>query len=450
VNDSTFGTSIKKFLQKDSAAGVMLLLATFAALIVANSPLSDIYHYLMEQKLIFGFSSLVIDHSIHEWINDGLMAIFFLLVGLEIKRELKYGELSSLQSALLPVIAAISGATFPALIFWGLNAGTEYMNGWAIPMATDIAFVIGVMAVLGSRIPVWAKVFVTTIAVVDDLIAVLVIAIFYTSHINMVALGIAGGCLIVLLLLNYRKVNTLTPYLLIGFAMWWAVLESGVHSTIAGVLLGLAIPASQGWSIQQLKQYARDGFDLFEQAADDDLPVTREQALHHMDATLHHAESPLHRLEHKLHNAVYFVIMPLFAFANAGIIFDPEVISEAFTSTLSWGIILGLFFGKQFGIFGATWLMTKQGFSNLSDNKETWKVVYGLALLGGIGFTMSLFIANLSFDSMEFLEFSKVGILTASIISGLLGYYVLKRQPNYGEETQQPYDVPEQMTEEAM
>jgi NhaA family Na+:H+ antiporter len=449
VNDSTFGISIKKFLQKDSAAGVMLLLATFAALIVANSPLSDIYHHLMEQKLILGFSSLVIDHSIHEWINDGLMAIFFLLVGLEIKRELKYGELSSLQSALLPVIAAISGATFPALIFWGLNAGTEYMNGWAIPMATDIAFVIGVMAVLGSRIPVWAKVFVTTIAVVDDLIAVLVIAIFYTSHINMVALGIAGACLVVLLLLNYQKVNSLTPYLLIGFVMWWAVLESGVHSTIAGVLLGLAIPASQGWSIEQLKQYARDGFDLFEQAANDNLPVTREQALHHMDATLHHAESPLHRLEHKLHNAVYFVIMPLFAFANAGIIFDPKVISEAFTSTLSWGIILGLFFGKQFGIFGATWLMTKLRFSNLSDNKETWKVVYGLALLGGIGFTMSLFIANLSFDSMELLEFSKVGILTASIISGLLGYYVLKRQPNYGKETQQPYDVPEQMTTEA-
>lgn len=444
MDNSTFIASIKRFFRKESAAGMMLLFATVAALLVANSPLSEFYHHLMEVQFTFGFPSLMIEHSIHEWINDGLMAIFFLLVGLEIKRELKYGELSSVQSALLPVIAAFSGAAAPALIFWGLNGGTEYMNGWAIPMATDIAFVIGVLAVLGSRVPVWAKVFVTTIAVVDDLIAVMVIAIFYTDQISMGALGIAAVCLAVLLLFNYKKVNKLSPYLVVGFVMWWAVLESGVHSTIAGVVLGFAIPASRGWSLERLTEYAQEGFELFKQASDENLPVTRDQALHHMDATLHHAESPLHRLEHKLSNPVYFFIMPLFAFVNAGVEFNPEVMSLAFVSTHTWGITTGLFFGKQIGIFGSTWLMTKLNFSGLADNKETWKVVYGLALLGGIGFTMSLFIANLSFDNYELLEFSKVGIFMGSFISGVLGYYFLSRRPAYGADTQQEYDVPEQ------
>ncbi len=446
MTNSTLYSSILHFFKKDSAAGVMLLFATIAALLVANSPLSEAYHHLMELEFAIGFPTLMIEHSFHEWINDGLMAIFFLLVGLEIKRELKYGELSSVQSALLPVIAAFSGAALPALIFWGFNGGMEYMDGWAIPMATDIAFVIGVLAVLGSRVPVWAKVFVTTIAVADDLFAVLVIAIFYTARINIGALGIACICLLVLLAFNYKKVNSLAPYMLVGFVMWWAVLESGVHSTIAGVVLGFAIPASRGWSIEKLTEYAQEGFDLFKQAADENLPVTREQALHHMDKTVVHAQSPLHRLEHTLHNTVYFVIMPLFAFANAGLVFNPEVMTKAFTSTLAWGITLGLFFGKQLGIFGATWLLTKLGFSGLADNRETWKVVYGVALLGGIGFTMSLFIADLSFSDFELLEFSKVGILTGSIVSGLFGYYFLSRTPEYGAEVQQPYDVPEQIT----
>ena len=444
MNNSKIYTSILHFFKRDSAAGMMLLLATIAALIIANSPFNELYEHLLELEFTIGFSSLMIEHSVHEWINDGLMAVFFLLVGLEIKRELKYGELSSFQSALLPVVAAISGAAVPALIFWGLNGGTDYMNGWAIPMATDIAFVIGVVAVLGSRVPVWAKVFVTAVAVVDDLIAVLVIAFFYTEQISMGALGIAGLCLLVLLLFSYSRVNKLSPYLLVGVVMWVAVLKSGVHSTIAGVMLGFAIPATRGWSLEQLKEYAHEGFDLFKQAEDEDLPVTREQALHHMDETVSHAQSPLHRLEHKLHTAVYFVIMPLFAFANAGVFFDPEVMSQALISPLTWGIALGLFFGKQVGIFGATWLLTKLGFSGLSANRETWKVVYGVALLAGIGFTMSLFIAGLSFTDPALQEFAKVGILIGSLISGLLGYFVLSRRPHFEAEDQEPFAVPEQ------
>jgi NhaA family Na+:H+ antiporter len=444
VNSSKIYTSILHFFKKDSAAGMMLLLATIAALIIANSPLNEFYEYLLELEISIGFSSLMIEHSIHEWINDGLMAIFFLLVGLEIKRELKYGELSTFQSALLPVVAAVSGAAVPALIFWGFNGGTDLMNGWAIPMATDIAFVIGVLAVLGSRVPVWAKVFVTAVAVVDDLIAVLVIAFFYTERISMGALAIAGICLLVLLLFSYSRVNKLLPYLLVGVVMWVAVLKSGVHSTIAGVMLGFAIPAARGWSLDRLKEYAQEGFDLFKQAADENLSVTREQALHHMDETVSHAQSPLHRLEHKLHNAVYFVIMPLFAFANAGVIFEPEMIGQAFASTLTWGVALGLLLGKQVGIFGATWLLTKLGFSELAPNRETWKVVYGVALLSGIGFTMALFIANLSFADATLLEFSKVGILLGSLVSGVLGYYVLSLKSHFGGKTQQSFDVPEQ------
>lgn len=422
---------------------MMLMFATVLALIVANSPLADAYHHLLEAHIVLGISDFVIDETIHHWINDGLMAVFFLLIGLEIKRELKYGELSSVQSALLPAVAAVGGALMPALIFYGFNGGTSFMNGWAIAIATDIAFVIGVLALLGSRVPIWAKVFVTAIAVVDDLIAVLVIAFFYTEQISMAALGVAAICILILLLFNYKGVNKLSPYMIIGFIMWWAVLKSGVHATIAGVVLGFVIPASRGWSVEKLKEYAREGFELFEQAEDENLPVSKEQALHHMGETVSHAESPLHRLEHRLHTPVYFLIMPIFAFANAGVIFDPEVMGHAFASTLTWGIALGLFFGKQLGIFGSTWLLTKAGFTDLVDNRETWKTVYGVGLLGGIGFTMSLFIANLSFTDFELLEFSKIGILMGSLISGLVGYYLLSRRPEYGDEVQQPFDVPE-------
>lgn len=444
TDSNGFTQKITSFFKKDSAAGMMLLFATVLALIIANSPLEKLYHHLMEVHIVLGFGDLIIDKSVHHWINDGLMAVFFLLVGLEIKRELKYGELSTVQSSLLPAVAAVGGAAIPALIFWGFNAGTGYMDGWAIPMATDIAFVIGVVALLGSRVPVWAKVFVTAIAVVDDLIAVLVIAFFYTESISMIALGIAAICLLVLLFLNYRGVNKILPYIVIGFIMWWAVLKSGVHATIAGVILGFAMPASRGWSLERLKEYAQEGFELFKQAEDDTMPVSKEQALHHMEETVTHAESPLHRLEHKLHFSVYFLIMPIFAFANAGVVFDPEVMGHAFASTLTWGIAVGLFVGKQIGIWGFTWILTKMGFTDLADNKETWKVVYGVSLLAGIGFTMSLFIANLSFDAgSEFLEFSKVGILIGSFVSGLLGYYFLSRRPEYGAEVQQPFDVPE-------
>lgn len=422
----------------------MLLLATVLALLVANSPLNELYNYLLHLKFTFGFSTLQIEESVLHWINDGLMAIFFLLVGLEIKRELKFGKLSSFRSAFFPVIAAVAGATVPALIFWGFNSGTQYMSGWAIPMATDIAFVIGIVAMLGSRVPTWVKVFVTTIAVVDDLIAVLVIAFFYTSEISFVALGIAGICLIILILFNLNKVNSLTPYLLTGFVMWWAVLASGVHATIAGVVLAFTIPLHRGWDLETLKEYAKDGFDLFEQSVDDDKPVTEKQAIEHLNEAHLHFESPLKRLEHKLHTPVYFLIMPLFAFANAGIVLNPELMGQAFSSPLTWGIIVGLFVGKQIGIFTASWIILKFFTPGLPPTRETLKIIYGISLLCGIGFTMSIFIANLSFTDPALLGMAKIGVFAGSLISGITGYLILSSKTDYDAEQQAPLNVPEQ------
>src|SRR5699024_1335345 len=314
------------------------------------------------------------------------MALFFLVVGLEIKRELKFGELSTFRQALLPAVAAICGAALPGLIFYSLNAGSPNIQGWAIPMATDIAFVIGIMALLSSRIPVWARVLVTAIAVVDDIIAVLIIAVFFAKQIHMVALGVAVICLLILIIFNCFGVKRLQPYLIIGFVLWGAVLKSGVHSTIAGVMLCFAIPASQRWNLERLQEYAQMGIDLFKKAADEQKDVSRKQAMRHMGKSHIYAKSPLHRMEDNLRPFVYFLVMPLFAFANAGLVFYPEVMSAAFSSTLSLGIVLGLFLGKQLGVFGTIWVFTKLGYSRLAPDREIWKILYGIALLTGIGF----------------------------------------------------------------
>lgn len=434
--------SIQKFFKKDSSAGIVLVIAAIVALIVANSPLNEFYNRLLELKFSLGFSGLHIKESVLHWINDGLMAIFFLLVGLEIKRELKFGKLSSFRSAFFPVITAIVGATIPALIFWGINSGTAYLDGWAIPMATDIAFVIGIIAILGSKLPTWVKVFATTIAVVDDLIAVLVIAFFYTSEISFMALGIAAISVLILISFNLKKVNSLAPYMLVGFVMWWAVLESGVHATIAGVILAFTIPLHRGWSLEKMQDYARDGFDLFVQAADEGESVTQKQAIKHLNQAYLHFESPLKRLEHKLHKPVYFVIMPLFAFANAGIVLNTKIMEQAFTSPLTWGIMVGLFIGKQVGIFAASWVIIKFFSPGITPNREMWKVLYGIGLLCGIGFTMSIFIANLSFTDPLLLEMAKLGIFAGSLVSGLAGYFVLRSKTHHKAEDQEPLNVP--------
>ncbi len=426
-------THLKTFFAKDASTGILLILATVAALIVANTPLRHSYHHFMELEFTLGFENLNISKSIHHWVNDGLMALFFLLVGLEIKGELKFGRLNAFSSAIFPVVAAISGAIFPALIFWILNQDTQYIDGWAIPMATDIAFVIGIIAVLGSRVPSWVKVFVTTIAVVDDLIAILIIAIFYTDQVNWTALGIAGVCVLVLLLFNYRKVNRLTPYLFVGFFLWWAILASGIHATIAGVIVAFTIPLHREWKLEQIKNFANKGFRLFKKAKDETLAYTTGQAHYYLEKTQREMEAPLKRLERKLHDPVYFFIMPLFAFVNAGIFMDAEVLGQAFQTTITWGVILGLFVGKPLGILFAIWILLTFFYKDMPTSPTIWKVLFGVSLLCGIGFTMSLFIANLSFNDATLLQDAKMGILIASLVSGSLGYYILYRSTKQPE-----------------
>lgn len=422
---SNFSKRISSFFQKDSATGILLIFATLLALIVANTPLRSFYQEMMKLKFTLGFEEVYLSKSLHDWVNDGLMALFFLLVGLEIKSELKFGRLHSFKSAIFPVSAAISGAIFPAIIFFIFNKGTDYVEGWAIPMATDIAFVIGIIAILGSRMPSWAKVFITTIAVVDDLIAVLVIAFFYTDEIRWGAMGIAAICTVILLIFNYKGVNRLTPYLAIGFVLWWAVLASGIHATIAGVILALTIPLRREWELEKIREFTKRGFDLFKEAKDDSLAMTSPEVHDYLEKTQREMESPLKRLERKLHGPVYFFIMPLFAFVNAGIIFDSEIMSQAFHIPITWGIIFGLSLGKPIGVMFSTWILLKFFYKNMPQTAEIWKLLFGIALLCGIGFTMSLFIVNLSFADEVLREEAKIGILIASIISGLLGYFVL-------------------------
>lgn len=417
--------SIKTFIEKESTTGILLIIATITALIVANTSLLEYYNHILHLEFTIGFPELNISKSIFHWVNDGLMVLFFLLVGLEIKSELKFGQLNSVKSALFPVVAAVCGALVPAIIYYSFNYGTNYTHGWAVPMATDIAFVIGIIAILGSRVPSWVKVFITTVAVVDDLIAVLIIAFFYTESISWTALGIAALCVVVLLFLNYKKVMKLAPYLTIGFVLWWAVLASGIHATIAGVILAFTLPLNQRWNLKQTKAFTKKIFDLFKKSADKTLKNTADEAHFFIEKSQLEMESPARRLERKLRKPVYLIIMPLFAFVNAGIMIDSQVLASAFQIPITWGVIAGLFVGKQLGVLLGIWIIVKFFYKEMHINKAIWKVFHGVALLCGIGFTMSLFITNLSFSEESLLEYSKIGILVGSCISGIFGYYVL-------------------------
>lgn len=417
---------INSFFKQASAPGILLIIATASALIVANTPLNNFYNTVMQLNFGMGFKEVYISKSLHDWVNDGLMALFFLMVGLEIKSELKFGSLTSFKSAIFPVAAAFSGATAPAIIYLAFNFGTEYVRGWAIPMATDIAFVIGIIAMLGSRMPSWAKVFITTIAVVDDLIAVLVIAIFYTEEIHWLGLGIAALCTLILLIFNRKGVNRLTPYLLVGFVMWWAILTSGIHATIAGVILAFTIPLRQEWELDRIRKASLKGYRLFKEAKDDANAMTNPQVHQFLENVQREMESPLKRLERKLYGLVYFFIMPTFAFVNAGIVFDAEVLSQAFHLPITWGTMLGLLIGKPIGIMFASWIFLQFFYKGTKKTLEIWRLFFGISILCGIGFTMSLFIVNLSFADRILQEDAKIGILIASGLSGLIGYLVLR------------------------
>lgn len=373
----------RKFIHNSQSSGILLIICVAVSLLIANSSLGPAFQNLLDTKI--GTEMFDLNYSVSIWINDGLMAIFFLLVGLEIKREIVEGELSSLKNASLPIVAAVGGMVVPALIYFLFNNGTAYANGWAIPMATDIAFSLAIISLLGKSVPVSLKIFLTALAIVDDLGAIIVIAIFYTEQIHWNYMGLSALMIALLAALNFFNVKKHIFYLVPGILLWYFMHHSGIHATIAGVLLAFTIPTN----------------------------VSTTEI------------SPLEKLEQRLHLPVSFLIMPLFALANTNITFKEGMVDGLFSS-LGYGIILGLFMGKLIGINLFSYIFFKLKISSLPD-KSTWPQMLGTGLLAGIGFTMSIFIALLSFKGhAEIQDEAKFAILIASLISGLSGYLVLK------------------------
>ena len=430
----------QEFFKIEASSGVVLIAVTVIALIWANSPWAERYFQLWETEVGFVFGQFHLEMHLSHWINDALMAVFFFLVGLEIKREILVGELSTPKKALLPIAAAIGGMIFPAAIYLAINAGTEGQAGWGIPMATDIAFALGVLALLGSRVPTSLKIFLAALAIVDDLGAVLVIAVFYTEQVAFSWL-FAGAIIFGLMLaLNRLGVRQPIPYALLAIVLWFAFLQSGVHATIAGVLAALAIPAMSRLDTDQFVSWSRQAIDELDvsRALDTDpepgapTTTTQRSVLQAMETAIHHAESPLQRMEHSLELPVAFVIMPIFALANAGVAVLGHFFDDLF-NPVSLGIVFGLVVGKQIGILLFSFLAVRLHLAELPAG-VTWRHIWGVAWLGGIGFTMALFIDGLAFGGSPLLDTAKIGILAASIISGIVGYAILRNTPMMVEE----------------
>lgn len=415
----------QRFAEMASAGGIVLLACTVVALGWANSPWAGTYHHLWEIPVTIGASGFALTLSLHQWVNDGLMAVFFFLVGLEIKREILVGELASRRTATLPIAAAAGGMIVPALLYTALNAGGPGADGWGIPMATDIAFALGVLALLGNRIPTGLKVFLAALAIADDLGAVLVIAIFYTAGLAWTPLAWGGGVLVVLLALNRLGVRHPITYAMLGVALWLAVLASGIHATIAGVLLALTIPARTRIDEDEFLQRAQGSLEDFRAAstADTSLLTNRgqQEALHAIEMASDHAQAPLQKMEYALHGVVAFVVLPIFALANAGV----PLTSGGLGSPIALGIILGLVIGKPLGITFASWLVVRLGVAELPA-RVRWRMLHGAAWLGGIGFTMSIFISGLAFRDAAHHDTAKLGILSASLVAGITGWALLR------------------------
>ena len=417
------------FVKTESFSGILLIAFMLVALIWANSPLSGSYEALWKTPIAVSIGSFAIDKPLLLWINDGLMAIFFFVVGLEIKRELMVGELSTLRQAMFPIAAALGGMLVPAGIFLLVNGDSPGASGWGIPMATDIAFALGILALLGKRAPLQLKIFLTAVAIVDDIGAVLVIALFYTEKIVWVSLGIAALIFLILMIFSRMGVRKPLPYAILGVFLWVAFLKSGVHATIAGVLLAMTIPATTKIDRKGFLERTRGYLNQFEEEGIRDgatFTTKRQRALlQGIEDCTEGVEAPLQRLEHLLHPWVAYFIMPVFALANAGVDLRTDILA-ALTNPVSLGIILGLVVGKQVGITFMAWLVTRVGLSRKIAG-VTWKQIYGASMLAGIGFTMSLFISNLAFSDPVMLSSAKVGILVGSFISAGLGWFVLRK-----------------------
>lgn len=415
---------MREFLAIEAASGMFLIAATVLALVWANSPWSESYHDFLDFHISIEFGSLLtLDESLEHWVNDGLMVIFFFVVGLEIKRELVSGELRGPRAAALPAMAAVGGMIVPALIFFAMNQGGPGADGWGIPMATDIAFAVGVVALLGNRVPSAMKVFLLTLAIVDDIGAIAVIAVFYTEDVSTPWLLASLGISFVVVLMRIARIWYIPAYVLVGGFLWLAVFESGIHATIAGVVLGLITPA------RPLRDYSDvEGADPAEDphvgaaiAGQASASVVRRATFE-----LRERVSVAERLQEVLHPFSSFLIIPVFALANAGIEISGDSISDAVRSDVTIGVIVGLVLGKLLGVSFFTWIAVKSGLSSLPRG-ATFVHVVGLAAIAGIGFTVSLFITNLAFDDAVVIEGAKLGILAASILAAIIGMLVLSR-----------------------
>jgi Na+:H+ antiporter, NhaA family len=416
----------QRFLHIEASGGILLIFFTMFALVWANSSYGHYYHELWENYLTIGIGKFKLTDTILHWVNDGLMAIFFFVVGLEIKRELTAGELSSFKKASLPFAAAIGGMIIPALIYIIVNTNNATEGGWGIPMATDIAFSLGVLSLLGKRVPISLKVFLVAFAIVDDLGAVLVIALFYSGDIQWNYLLIGMGLFALLLIFNRLGVRYIPSYMMIGWIIWFMFKNSGIHPTIAGVMIAFTIPMNPKTDIFKFNNRMEANLNAFVSAKDDVWQtLTKEQlaAIDNIGEDLRHVQSPVQSLEHSLHHFVTFIVMPLFALTNAGVVFKASGINDFF-GDLSGTIELSLILGKVTGIFLFTWLSVKLGIGVLPSNIR-WVHILGLGFLGGMGFTMSLFISNLAFTGPLLLNPAKIGILTGSLIAGILGYILL-------------------------
>jgi Na+:H+ antiporter, NhaA family len=424
-----FVRPFQEFAHNQASGGILLLLCTVVALAWANSAWRESYTSLWHTPVGVTFGSFVLQHDLHFWVNDALMAVFFFVVGLEIKRELLAGELASPRQAALPILAALGGVIVPAGIYMALNAGGAGMPGWGIPMATDIAFAIGVLALLGDRVPLGLKVFLTALAIVDDLAAVLVISIFYTSQLHLEALLAAATCLALLFAVNRLGMRSPIPYAVLGVVLWFAVLQSGVHATIAGVMLAFTVPSAVAIDCDAFLAQGREALHMFEQSSGSHKSVLNDEnqqiALETLEDASERIQSPLLRMEQSLHPWVTFAIMPIFALANAGVALPSDVLGSL-GHPITLGVIAGLLFGKPLGIFVASWLAVRARVASLPAG-VTWTHIHGAGWLGGIGFTMSIFVAGLAFPGDQFLSLAKIGVLTASLLAGIVGSLLLLR-----------------------
>jgi NhaA family Na+:H+ antiporter len=429
---------LDEFIHRQSTSGILLMLCAAIALYLANGPWKDAYHHLLEMPFTIGVEGFQLSKSLHHWINDGLMALFFFVVGLELKREILVGELADPKQAMLPVIAAIGGMVMPALIYIAINPHGHTFDGWGIPMATDIAFALGTLALLGNRIPKNLLTFLVALAIVDDLGAVTVIAVFYSENINLLALALVGGTLILLIALNRGGIRWPLPYLLLGVVLWIAMLKSGVHATLAGIILAFTIPMRPKYDPERFMSQIHGMIDQIRQAYQRENNILKNDELSSRVQALGDGvsmvQAPAQVLEHKMHLPSAYFVIPIFALANAGIPIDWSSIGSTITHPVSIGITAGLLGGKLLGIVGFSWVAVTLGWTTLPKHLN-FKHIIGVGLMGGIGFTMSIFVAELGFvHHPEDLLMAKTGILLASALAGISGFLWLyftaeKRDP---------------------